>query len=84
LTGAQALDRAVFVLETAARTTTADAAQSAVATALDDLNAEDLRRVVACLAENAVRAAPPIHVARWIERLTLEHLLLLDYADGDS
>jgi hypothetical protein len=82
LTSPQVLDRAVFVLELAARTSTPVDALAAVQHMLGDLDAAELRRVVACLAVNAVRAMPPVDAARWIERLSLEHLVILGSADG--
>jgi predicted alpha/beta-hydrolase family hydrolase len=81
LSRAEVLDRAVFALELAARTTTPDATLTTIRNALHDLDARDLRRVVACLALQAVLARPAAEVAAWIERLQLEHLMILEKPD---
>ncbi|MFI7461860.1 hypothetical protein [Nonomuraea sp. NPDC049646] len=82
LSRSQVLDQAVFALELAAGTATPDTALAAIRNALGDLDAADVRRVAACLAWNAVRAMPPADVQRWIQQLSLEHLLSLEGGDG--
>jgi hypothetical protein len=82
LSPAGVLDQAVFALEVAARSTTPDAALNATLRALDEFDVEDVRRVLACLAMAAVRAMSPAEVQRWLDRLRLEHLMILESRDG--
>jgi hypothetical protein len=76
------LDLAVFMLEVAARSTTSDMALGVTRGALNGLDVDDVRRVLACVAMAAVRAMPPAAVEAWLERLRLEHLMMLETPDG--
>jgi hypothetical protein len=82
LSSAEVLDRAVFALELAAGATTPDSPLVAIRNSLVDLDGAELRRVVACLAWNAVRVVPPAELSAWLERLSLEHLMSMEARDG--
>ena len=82
LSAAQVLDHAVFALEVAARTQAPDLALAAIRAALQGLDADDVARVAACLALQAVRGRPPAEVAAWVETLALEHQMMLDAPPG--
>ncbi|MFK4037613.1 hypothetical protein ACI2LC_17625 [Nonomuraea wenchangensis] len=81
LTSAEVLDRTVFTLELAAGATAPDLAATAIRNSLISIGPRDLRRIVACLALNAVHAMPPAEVRAWIERLQLEHLMIMEARD---
>ncbi|MFD8556801.1 hypothetical protein ACFV1N_05870 [Streptosporangium canum] len=77
LSSAQVFDHALFSLEVCARSYLPDLALAAVRRALQGLDADDVARVAACLALQAVRGRPPAEVAAWLEVLALEHQMML-------
>lgn len=83
LSSAEVFDKAVFSLEVASRSMANPGAGLAVIRGyLHGASADDLRRVVACLATHAVTAIPPEKLARWVETLALEHQMMLDAPEG--
>lgn len=84
LTDVEALDRAVFALEVASGVADPGAAINAVRLTTTDLDATDLRRVLACLAVRAARAMPSADVVRWLDTLRLEHLVSLELVSDDQ
>ncbi|GGQ23659.1 hypothetical protein [Streptosporangium pseudovulgare] len=84
LSSAEVADHALFALEVAARSCVPDLALSAIRRALQGLAADDVARVAACLALQAVRGRPPAAVAAQLEVLALEHQMMLDFPAGSG